>query len=348
MGICPPAVLRRIFAWRLEGRSYQWIRDRLNAEGVPAPRGTRWRNSTLHTLLGEDYILTYAGYGVWNKHYRKGPRPRGVRYKPREEWIVEPRAHPAIIDEETADRLIALARQTREHYETGRGRKGAGSTYLLTGENLDGEPIFRCAACGGHLIGSANGSGGKRRRKYVCAEARYSGGCETVWVDAERLEAAVLDYLRRHYLTADFARAVAEEVRRRQAAQNDDDPAAELRRRLRETERQLANVRQVIPAGGDPQALAAELNRLVATARTLQQQIAAAEQRRATPTISEEQVRTWLDEALRIVDGTDVEPLRRLVRVLAPGHPPSVPPAGAGGVRAGSSGRVAPGGSFVV
>ncbi len=55
----------------------------------------------------------------------------------------------------------------------------------------------------------------------------------------------------------------------------------------------------------------------MATARTLRQRLAAAEQRQATPIVSEQQVRTWLDEALRILSGTDAEAFRRLVRAFA-------------------------------
>ena len=312
----PASVLRRIFAWRLEGRSYQWIRDKLNGEGVPSPRGAGWRSSTLHTLLSEDYILTYAGYGLWNKHYRKGPRPRGVQHKPREEWVVEPRAHPAILDEATAERLIALARATRERHAPGHAKARAASAYLLTGPNLDEEPMLRCAACGGHLIGSAHGTMARRRRKYVCAEARYSGRCRTVWVDAEGVERAILDHVRRHYLTEDYVRAVAAEVHRLLEAESREDPAAELRKRLAEAERQIANVRAVILAGGDPQMLAADLNRLVAAAETLRGQLAQASRARQRIEVSEERALQWLSDALRAMDEGDLPALRQLIRAF--------------------------------
>ncbi len=170
--------------------------------------------------------------------------------------------------------------------------------------------MFRCAGCGGHLIGSAHGTMARRRREYVCAEARYSGRCRTVWVDAEGVERAILDHVRLHYLTEDYVRAVAAEARRLLETEDWEDPTAELRRRLAEIEHQIANVRSVILAGDDPQVLAADLNRLVAAAETLRGQLTQASRPRGALEVSEERVLEWLSEVLRAVDNGDVPALR--------------------------------------
>ncbi len=47
----PAEVVRRMFALRAEGLSYNRIAERLLAEGVPSPRGAMWPHSTLHNVL---------------------------------------------------------------------------------------------------------------------------------------------------------------------------------------------------------------------------------------------------------------------------------------------------------
>lgn len=42
---------RRIAAMRAEGMTLQAIADQLNGEGVPNPRGQRWRPSSVHREL---------------------------------------------------------------------------------------------------------------------------------------------------------------------------------------------------------------------------------------------------------------------------------------------------------
>lgn len=125
-------VVRRILRWRGEGRSYREIRDALNAEGIPSPKGDKWAVTTIVTMCREDCVLQYAGYGMWNRHYMKGPKPRGVKFKPREEWVIKPNAHPAIISEEEAHQVIAqsrrLAERKRWRRSTGRPRAGTPSS----------------------------------------------------------------------------------------------------------------------------------------------------------------------------------------------------------------------------
>jgi site-specific DNA recombinase len=65
------AIVRRIFAEFIAGRTPRAIAAALNADGVPPPRGERWNASTINgnTARGHGMLLNalYAGTIVWNK-----------------------------------------------------------------------------------------------------------------------------------------------------------------------------------------------------------------------------------------------------------------------------------------
>ena len=48
-------VVERIFRWRARGRSLEWIRRRLNANGTKTRRNGEWRVSTIRGMLGNRF-----------------------------------------------------------------------------------------------------------------------------------------------------------------------------------------------------------------------------------------------------------------------------------------------------
>uniref|UniRef100_UPI00138DF106 recombinase family protein n=1 Tax=Gorillibacterium massiliense TaxID=1280390 RepID=UPI00138DF106 len=80
------ATVRRIFALSGGGESAAAIARRLAAEGVPAPRGSRWYGSTVSRILrNPSYLGTYTAYKV---DYHQGWR----RVRPPEERFALPLA----------------------------------------------------------------------------------------------------------------------------------------------------------------------------------------------------------------------------------------------------------------
>ena len=108
-------VVRRIFSEYLDGRSPRDIAHRLNADGVPPPRGTSWNASTINgsrqRCNGIIQNGLYAGEIVWNK-VRMVKHPvtgrRISRPNPREEWIENDRTDLAIVDPKVFERANAL------------------------------------------------------------------------------------------------------------------------------------------------------------------------------------------------------------------------------------------------
>ncbi len=222
------AVIRRVFRDFADGLSPRAIAQRLNAEGVPGPRGALWRDTAIrgHRTRGTGLINNelYIGRLVWNRlRYVKDPETgrRVSRQNPPEAWITIDVPEMRIVDDTLWDRVKArqdaIAGEPRvQAIKATEFWKKRRQTRLLTG-------LLRCGCCGGGFA-----SVGK---DYVaCAAARKLGTCEQrrSFRRAE-LEDAVLDLLRNRLMqpdaVAEFVRAFSAEMN----AQRGDDSAARSR-----------------------------------------------------------------------------------------------------------------------
>lgn len=157
--IGPAAVVRRIFTSFLEGSPLTAIAETLNADGIPTPEGRPWRFGAVGRILANP---CYAGT------YRYGERTTEG-------------AIPPIV---SADDFRQAQRLRRERA----GRlpdKAKPGRYLLSG-------LARCAQCGSAIAGSM----GKTRRYYVCTGRAIHRRCECAYMDADRLETALLAEVR--------------------------------------------------------------------------------------------------------------------------------------------------------
>ncbi len=229
----------------MNGASLDEIRDYLNENGVPAPRQQYWGSTTVHSILQTHCILEYAGYGVWNV------RGKHQRHNPSSEWVVVPNAHPALISEEEAQRIIEIraARPKATPQVAGAKARSKGSRFALSGG------LFKCARCGANMTGftSTNGKG-RRGDYYVCGSAQYrrSLGCGPgVFVDKQLIEDTIMESVASRFDEwsdpARFAKLVNDAVS--DLAQRDTTGAAENARRIEEIEAKIGNVRQAIEGG---------------------------------------------------------------------------------------------------
>ena len=110
--------VRLIFRWKLEGKSNVYILDTLESMGAPTPEyqkrvnGTRkgdgysrngWNRSTLPEILTNPH---YVGDTVLGRSLRalyKGVRPHKIKDK--DQWIVFPNTHEAIISREDFEKV---------------------------------------------------------------------------------------------------------------------------------------------------------------------------------------------------------------------------------------------------
>jgi site-specific DNA recombinase len=109
------AIVRRIFADYVAGMSPRMIAERLNAEGVPGPRGGRWNQSTINGARGRGrgilHNAIYVGRMIYGRaSFRKDPdtgRRREVKTAPTE-WLAKDAPALRIVDDDTWRRAQEL------------------------------------------------------------------------------------------------------------------------------------------------------------------------------------------------------------------------------------------------
>ena len=186
------AVIRAIFTAYAAGDAPRTIAGRLNAEGVPAPRGARWNASTLNGNGARGYGIlfnpVYGGRIVWNRTtFIKNPETgrRVPRVNADAEWQEAEAPHLRIVPEELR-RQVLERREARTAPGTRNGHK---HTRLLSG-------LLRCASCGGGMTSQGRDKPGQPTR-IACSVARESGSCTARRkVPLPPVEAAVLEGLR--------------------------------------------------------------------------------------------------------------------------------------------------------
>lgn len=138
--------VRKMYEWASDPdpdeRIGQWrIAERLNAMGIPAPRGKYWYRSTVAGILRNPL---YTGVLHWGKHdhsavYQsrrvKGGKAARPVPRPEEQWIALP--VPPLVNPEVFARV-------HEFIQLDKNRRSRGNTYMLTG-------IALCGRCGGHI-----------------------------------------------------------------------------------------------------------------------------------------------------------------------------------------------------
>lgn len=133
------AVVRDSARRALEGESLRSIAAGLNAEGVPAPRGGQWNGIMLKQVLARER--------------NAGRRIHKGEVIGRGNW-------PALLDEDTHDRLLALITDPSRYRP-----RGTDLQYWLSG-------ILLCGRCGGRCRPAAGPKSkradGRRPRTYVC------------------------------------------------------------------------------------------------------------------------------------------------------------------------------------
>ena len=239
------AIVRRIFAEYLAGRSPRVIADGLNRDAVPPARAGTWAMSAIYGDVKRGIgILAnpiYAGRQVWNrsqwiKHPETGRRVR--KNRPASEWITTEHPELAII---TATHWQAAQERAKQSRPQQPGRvPGAGPgrpmRHLLSG-------ILRCADCGGPLVIVD-------RYRYGCSTHKDRGdaACPSrIRVPRAPAEHALLAGVREQLLGEAafqrFQRAVTAHLK---SAMPDLDSA---RRRVADAERVQANIMAALRAG---------------------------------------------------------------------------------------------------
>jgi len=220
-----------------QGLSLDRIRDFFDEIGLPPRRGRYWGTSSVRALLQPHCLLQYAGYSTWNVHDLRNMKRKGTKFRPVEEWEIEPNAHPPIISEEEAEKIAAAFElRTGQYGHRHKGARSKGSRFLLSGG------LFVCMECGKPLSGHRNNG----HDYYLCGSARYNRGkgClqPALWINKKAVEKLVLDEIDRRYGTPEKLEVYLREIvlRREEEASACESEITELRRLVTEKEEAIA------------------------------------------------------------------------------------------------------------
>jgi site-specific DNA recombinase len=200
------AVVNRIFRDYVIGKSPKRIAADLNKEGIKAPTGGDWGQSTINgnRKRGNGILNNelYVGKQVWNRQrFVKNPDTgrREARPNPESEWIITDVPELRIVPQELRDQVRAQ-QQMLEHAGpamwTSRRPKG-----LLSG-------LLKCGCCGGGFAKMA-------ARHSGCSTARNKGTCDNMLtIRVDLLEEQVIGALRSRLMNEELSRKFCEEYAR--------------------------------------------------------------------------------------------------------------------------------------
>lgn len=248
------AVVRRIYADYIAGRSPRQIAIALNREGVPGPRGGKWNTSSIsgHRQRRRGILNNeiYAGRLQWGREtFRKNPETGRKIGKPvaRSQWAETAVPELAIVDAETW--AVALRLKDRSSaYPAHRQRR---PKHMLSG-------LVLCGRCGGRMIVYATG-------RMICGRFRERGDCTSGHtIPIARLERRVIEDLRAMLLSPAAIERTVKEAREEKARQRRAAAATrtERERELRDVRARIGHLVAAIEAGADAGALRTRLQDL--------------------------------------------------------------------------------------
>jgi site-specific DNA recombinase len=180
------SVVRTIFERYADGVGYNQLLTYLNGMGYRTKRGLPFGKNSLYGILQNE---KYVGRFIFNKKLEKDiSGKRNPQVKPKEDWIICEGGLPAIIDEETFNKV-----QTKMEYNRHNGGHfKAREIYLLSG-------LVHCGECNSSMYGNTRKCGRNKSRysSYRCSNRANHKGCENKELRREYLDNYVLDQLYR-------------------------------------------------------------------------------------------------------------------------------------------------------
>lgn len=193
-------IVRKIYAWKIEGMAVSAIAEKLNALGILSPKeykkslginykggftsskGSHWSNSTVKRILTNEI---YLGHMVQGKSEKINYKLKKSIEKPREEWIKVENTHEAVISEEQF-RIVRNLLKTDARVSP------------VTGENSLFTGILFCGDCGEQMSRRVNRYKDTRRVYYICSTKNRGEGCSRHSIQEERLKEIAAEMIRRY------------------------------------------------------------------------------------------------------------------------------------------------------
>jgi site-specific DNA recombinase len=232
------AQVQEIFRLYLKQRSLMAVAEELNRRGWATKT---WTASTGRAVGGQPYTKTRVHAILSNPVYVGKVSHRGEIYTGE---------HRAIIRRQTWNKVQRLLEENRQH---GGARAKNRYGHLLRG-------LVRCTACDAAMSPSVSRKGNKVYRYYVCSGATINGwkSCPQPSLNAEKLERAVVDQIRR---IGEDPALIRETVRQVREAKRAKKPVlqGEQKRLNREQQKVRAEIRKWLDGFASGQVGGAEI-----------------------------------------------------------------------------------------
>jgi site-specific DNA recombinase len=176
--------IRVIFEKYSDGLGYSQLLAYLNERGYKTKNGNAFGKNSLNSILKNE---KYVGRFIFNKKLEKDVSgKRNPQMKPRDEWIIVENGLPAIIDEDTFNKVQAKLTQNLKNG----GKHKAKEIYLLSG-------LIECGECGSSVYCNKRycGRGKSKYASYRCSNRAQHKGCTNKEIRREYLDNYVLDEL---------------------------------------------------------------------------------------------------------------------------------------------------------
>lgn len=236
------AVIRRIFQDYAAGAAPRAIAHKLNAEGIPSPRGTEWRASTINGSAARDYGILRNPIYVGRIRYG---RVRMVRDPNSRKRLSRVDAQPDIVEGEAPQlRIIDDAlwdavqgrKEEQAHVPFNKQRR---ARHVLSG-------LVQCGCGGSYTIVSKD--------RWACSRHKETGLCDNGRrISTGRLEERVLGGLQHRLLDPEIVRSVVKRYHDARTEQRSKLQSSRYRaeERVEQLRTEIRNLVNAIAAGAD-------------------------------------------------------------------------------------------------
>ena len=237
------AVVRRIFADFIAGKSPKAIAHGLNAERIPSPRGGEWSASTINGSAARDYGILrnpiYVGiirYGRVRMVRDPNSRKRLSRVDQKPDLVEAQAPDLRIIDDTTWSAAQAIKQDNaRQPFQ-----RQVRPKHVFSG-------LVKCGECGGTYAVISSGRWGcmRHREKGTCNNGRRIG--------TDRLEARILEGLQSQLLAPDVVSAVVKRYHDHRTRLRNDLKSSRFmaEQRVDQLKAEIRNLVNAIAAGAD-------------------------------------------------------------------------------------------------
>ena len=293
-----------MFQMIADGFSYRATINYLNEKGYRRRDGRLLSYNITDTLRNRQYTGEY----VFNQYKRKPARKWRTQKKTETEVVRIQGGMPAIVDEETFEKVQALLDKRRQ--KNGRGRRKG--KYLLSGLTV-------CGVCGSAVSGGKTISRGKNHFAYICTSKRHT---QRKSINLVYLDKYVVGLFTQAFLLLRNTESVIELMRRSLAIQHDEKVKRlkELKKEQEEKRLLLVSLDEIIKANkGKALATVIENNRKEEQQAfdSLTEKIAKLQaERTALPRFNKDTVRRNMREYKTVLESIDFYKKQEILQTL--------------------------------